>query len=144
MSLLPWLALALAAPPNKTARVFSVAGKDSGTDRLGNMQVTDDGRLVSGRTGKTGTGFVLDVDSWRLTTFSDCTVVGVGIAAGFFGLMVLRESTREHEADCDRRALELIDRPEALIDGLRKVYQLGRLPVRMAAATERSASHPPR
>lgn len=79
MSLLPWLALALAAPPNKTARVFSVAGKDSGTDRLGNMQVTDDGRLVSGRTGKTGTGFIMDVDSWRLTTFSGCTVVGVGI-----------------------------------------------------------------
>ncbi len=79
MSLLPWLVIAMAAPPNKTARVFPIAGTDGGTDRLGNMQVTLDGRLVTGRTAKTGTGFVMDVDSWRLTTFAGCDVVGVGV-----------------------------------------------------------------
>ncbi len=79
MSLLPWLALALAAPPNKTARVYSIAGQDGGTDRLGNMQVTTDGRLVTGRTAATGIGFVMDVESWRLTTYEGCDVAGVGV-----------------------------------------------------------------
>ena len=33
------------------------------------------------KTENTGTGFLMDVDSWRLTTFAGCTVIGLGVDA---------------------------------------------------------------
>ena len=54
------LAAALAAPPDKTATLISVGTSDGGTDRLRNLHMSADGRLVVGKTGASGLGFVLD------------------------------------------------------------------------------------
>jgi len=71
------LAAALAAPPDKTATLISVGTSDGGVDRLRNLHLSADGRLVVGKTGASGLGFVLDVEEWTIQTWDDCTVKGV-------------------------------------------------------------------
>lgn len=77
-----WLlvAAAMAAPPDKTATVTPIVDGE-GTDRVGNLHISSDGRLVVGRTGATGVGFVLDVERWEIQTFDDCTVEGAVVDA---------------------------------------------------------------
>ena len=57
--------------------------------------------------------------------------------------LALRAKGRQRqETLCDLRAVELTGHPEALVRGLTKLYTLARLPRRVAAQTEQSATHP--
>ena len=63
-----------------------------------------------------------------------CAVVAV---------MVWRARNRQkNETASDLRAVELCGNPEALISGLVRRYELGRMPRRLDAATEQRATHP--
>jgi len=75
-----WLPLALAAPPDKTATLIDVAGA-SGTDRLRNLSISYDGRIVVGKTGDSGLGFLLDVERWETQNIEDCDVQGIAVDA---------------------------------------------------------------
>ena len=76
--MLLWLSLALAAPPDKTATLIDVTG-GSGTDRLRNLSISYDGRLVVGKSGASNLGFVLDVEQWEIVTIDDCEVQGIAV-----------------------------------------------------------------
>jgi Zn-dependent protease with chaperone function len=59
------------------------------------------------------------------------------------GALVARARWQQkHEADSDRRAVELCGDGQALASGLIKLHEMGRVPRRWAAAVEAQASHP--
>ncbi len=59
-----------------------------------------------------------------------------------FALMVRARQHRAHEAESDRRAVELCGDPEALVSALTKLHALTRVARRWSDVQERRSSHP--
>ena len=79
---------------------------------------------------------------WTAIPWADTMAIAIWVMATFTIVNRSARHRRDHEAESDRRAVELTGDPEALVRALVALHRLGGMPRRVGAQEEEVASHP--